>query len=111
MNSGKLWPISKDVISNEVNVSLVSKKNIDFNNRNIAIFHKNFVYFQKLIKTEIRIDRLKNEIKNNLPKINISSTDLFIHIRSGDIFKYKSNLYINYAQPPLCFYQRIIILL
>ena len=108
LNSRKHWPLSQDVTSNEVNISLISPKNIDFKNRNMAIFHKNCIYFQKLIKTEIRIDRLKNEIKKNLPKMKLSSEDLFIHIRSGDIFKYKSNSYINYAQPPLCFYQRII---
>ena len=108
LNEQKIWPISQNVISNKVNISLISKNKIDFKNRNIAMFDKNYVYFQKLIKPEIRIDRLKNEIKKNLPKININSTDLFIHIRSGDIFKYKSNRFINYAQPPLCFYKSII---
>ena len=51
---------------------------------------------------------MKNEIKKNLPKIYINPEDLFIHIRSGDIFKYKANNAMNYAQPPLCFYQSIL---
>ena len=49
---------------------------------------------------------IKNEIKKNLPHVKIEPNDLYIHIRSGDVFnpKYEGN----YAQPPLCFYQNII---
>ena len=81
---------------------------MNFKNKNIVTFDKRSIYYQRLIKPEIRIDMLKNEIKRNLPKIKINSTDLFIHIRSGDIFKYMQNINLDYAQPPLCFYQSII---
>ena len=81
---------------------------MNFKKKNIVIFDKKHIYFQRVIKPEIRIDFLKKEIKSNLPKIRINQTDLFIHIRSGDIFKYMQNININYAQPPLCFYQSII---
>ena len=43
----------------------------------------------------------------NLPKVNVNPDDLYIHIRGGDIF----NSLIpcsTYAQPPLCFYEKII---
>ena len=48
-------------------------------------------------------------IKKNLPKIELNTNDLFIHIRSGDIFDYKfHNQNANYAQPPLCFYKSVL---
>ena len=81
---------------------------MNFKNKNIVTFDKRSIYFQRVIKPELRIHILKNEIKRNLPKLEINSTDLFIHIRSGDIFKYMPNINIDYAQPPLCFYQSII---
>ena len=66
------------------------------------------VYSQKVIIPEIRINKLKNEIYKNLPKINIDDKDLYIHVRGGDIFKCKKCKDINYSQPPLCFYQKIL---
>ena len=108
LNSKKNWPISQNITSKKINISIISKKNLDFKNKNIVTFDKKNIYFQRVIKPEIRIDLLKNEIKKNLPKIKINQTDLFIHIRSGDIFKYRPNINSNYAQPPLCFYQSII---
>jgi hypothetical protein len=60
-----------------------------------------------LIKPVIKINFIKNEIINNLPKINISENYLFIHIRSGDAFKNKKP-HKDYAQPPLCFYISIL---
>ena len=81
---------------------------MDFKNKSIVTFDKRSIYFQRIIKPEIRIALFKNEIKKNLPKIKTNQTDLFIHLRSGDIFKYRPNINFNYAQPPLCFYQSII---
>jgi len=64
-------------------------------------FYDIIIYFYK-IKSKLRIHLLKDEIVNNLPKLNVSKNDLYIHIRSGDIFK--NNIHKPYAQPPLCFY-------
>ena len=108
LNSEKTWPISHSVISDKINITLIHKENIDFNNKNICIFDKNYIYFQRVFKPEIRIDLLRKEIKKYLPHIKINPEDLFIHIRSGDIFKYKFSRDSNYAQPPLCFYQSIL---
>lgn len=49
---------------------------------------------------------IKREILNNLPKCNSNPNDLYIHIRSGDIFESPRNN--SYSQPPLCFYQKIL---
>ena len=61
LNSKKKWPISKKIISHKINISFISKRNFDFTNKNIVIFDKRSIYFQRVIKPEIRIDMLKNE--------------------------------------------------
>ena len=43
----------------------------------------------------------------NLPKVETNPKDLYIHIRSGDIFK-RFNPHMSYSQPPLCFYESVI---
>ena len=55
------------------------------------------IFFRSLI--------LKNEIKRNLPKINVKKNDLYIYIRSGDNFNKNGNLY---SPAPYCFYQKIL---
>ena len=54
----------------------------------------------------IRMNILKNEILSNLPKYNANPNDLYINIRSGDVFI--RTIHDKYAQPPLCFYKKII---
>ena len=65
-----------------------------------------FLNYYAIIKPKIRFNVFKDEIKRNLPKVIIDPDDLYIHIRSGDIF----NVYINtlYSQPPLCFYKKVL---
>ena len=64
-------------------------------------------YFPIFIKTQIRIQYLKEEILRNVPKVNIDPNALYINIRGGgDIFRPKPNRH--YSQPPLCFYEKII---
>ena len=109
LNSEERWPISQSIISNKINITFISKIKVDFNNSNFDIFDRENIYFQRVFKPEIRIDLLKNDIKKNLPKIELNPNDLFIHIRGGDIFEYKfHNRNANYAQPPLCFYKSIL---
>ena len=47
----------------------------------------------------------------NLPELNISKNDLIMHFRSSDIFQHQNNPVHapDYAQPPLCFYERILL--
>ena len=54
----------------------------------------------------MRLRIIREEVLNNIPKYNISPDDLYINIRSGDIFVKAINN--DYSQPPLCFYQKII---
>lgn len=108
LNSNYKWPISQNISNGKMNISLISTINIDLNKNCIIIFDKKLIYFQKVFKPEIRINILKTEIKRYLPEIKINENDLYIHIRGGDIFGYKAKGNINYAQPPLCLYIKVI---
>ena len=94
------------------NKTKIPKSNITIE---IGEYNKSFIFFNEsqrlffsffIFKPEIRINYLRDEIISNLPLINISDNYLYIHVRSGDIFKLKVNRY--YAQPPLCFYEQIL---
>ena len=54
-----------------------------------------------------RSNVFRNEMLNNIPNYESHENDLYIHIRSGDIF---NDIIPNksYPQPPLCFYDSII---
>ena len=108
INSNNKFPISKNFTYNKTTIDFISPLNIDLSQKNIFIFDKGLIYFQNVFRPEIRLDSLKNEIKKNLPKIIIDERDLYIHIRSGDIFHYNNYKDINYAQPPLCFYISVL---
>jgi hypothetical protein len=108
INSNNKFPISQNFTYNKTTIDFISPLNIDLSQKNIFIFDKGLIYFQNVFRPEIRLDSLKNEIKKNLPKIIIDERDLYIHIRSGDIFHYNNYKDINYAQPPLCFYISVL---
>ena len=108
LNSDMNWPIKDNINIDNLNITIISPSNINFKDEKIICFNPYFVYSQKVIIPEIRINKLKDEIYKNLPKINIDAEDLYIHVRGGDIFKCKGCKDINYSQPPLCFYKKII---
>lgn len=88
---------------------IIEKKNINNINKYDTIIDKtfSFFYYSKYINPKFRVNLLRKEIIKNLPKISISIkvNDLFIFIRSGDIFV---KPYSGYKQPPLCFYKKVI---
>ena len=108
LNSYFKWPISQNISYGKMNISLISTKSINLKKDSIIIFDRKLIYFQKVFKPEIRINILKTEIKRYLPEIKVNENDLYIHIRGGDIFGYKAKGNINYAQPPLCLYLKVI---
>jgi len=106
LNSEYNWYI-KQFISDKFNISLISNSQVNCSNISIwCLDLKAFYMFPKVIKSEVRLNKLKDEIIRNLPQIQTNISDLYIHIRSGDVFFG----YVNraYAQPPLCFYKYII---
>lgn len=64
------------------------------------------MFFPRVIIPQVRTELIKLEILRNLPMVKIESDELFIHIRGGDIFR--SIVDNVYAQPPLCFYEKIL---
>ena len=100
------WFIRKKININNNNFSLSIKEYI-INKTNETLYRTNKLFATKFIfRTDIRINLIRNEIMRNLIKIKSSNKYLYIHIRGKDIFKNKPNIF--YAQPPLCFYQKII---
>ena len=75
-------------------------------NDNILCLSIGFL-FPAIVIPEIRFQLFKREILSNLPYVKIHPESLYIHIRGGDIFK-TYNPHPTYAQPPLCFYKKII---
>ena len=108
LNSEMNWPLKNNVVVDNINITIISPSHTDLTNKKIINFDPFSVYYQKVFRPELRINKLKKEILKNLPKISIDPDDLYIHIRGGDIFKCKSCKDINYAQPPFCFYHKII---
>lgn len=58
------------------------------------------------INSKMRLSIIRDEIFKNIPKYKAFPYDLYINIRSGDIFLNSINRH--YSQPPLCFYDKII---
>ena len=115
LNNKAFWFLKRPIKLEETNIT-IKTQNFDRHNNlkiikelnsGIILFNSFnvFFYFYK-IKPNIRIILLRDEIINNLPKFNISKKDLYIHLRSGDI--YKKNAHGKYSQPPLCFYSNIL---
>ena len=108
LNQNKFWFINKTINIKYKNFT-IKGGNYSYFNNSIVLYHKPWKIYRSFffnIKSPIRIYLLRNHIINNLPKMKIDREDLFIHIRSGNVFK---NYFHNkYAQPPLCFYTNIL---
>ena len=104
--NSKNWFIKKKIVDkiHKLKIYVDSINNIKYKD---TIFDRttNFYYYSNYIFPKLKIDLIKNEILNNLPKINTDSHDLYIYIRSGDIF---IRPHPKYTQPPLCFYEKIL---
>ena len=90
--------------------NIIIKKNngVNCSHPYIACLKISFFYFYRFNNTqpELRMYVLQEEIYNNIPKYKSNNDDLYIHFRSGDIFK--PNPHNGYVQPPLCFYEQIL---
>ena len=100
------WPIVDDIFTENINIYFISPYQIECDDKAVLCADYEPFFYLRVVKPEIRISLFKKEVKRNLPMINTDRNDLYIHIRSGDIFKKRPNTH--YAQPPLCFYQKIL---
>ena len=100
--------INNSIYYKEFNITIEVNKTVNCSEEGVVCAPTGFFLFYryKNFVPNNRFFVLQNEILNNIPKIKTDINDLYIHIRSGDIFENNINKY--YAQPPLCFYEKII---
>ncbi|OHT05922.1 hypothetical protein TRFO_26207 [Tritrichomonas foetus] len=86
------------------------KKLDQYNLSQSNYLHGNFYYQQYypyFKNTEDMVKIIQSIVNPSIPSVDIDKDALYIHIRSGDIFKrFVPN--IKYGQPPLCFYTTIL---
>lgn len=109
LNKKYYWFIKNNIVYKKFNMIIEVGDEKDYINKNILIDRtNNFFWYSNYIKPKFKTEIIKHEILRNLPKMLTDSNNLFIYIRSGDIFGYAYNDFKNYYQPPLCFYQIIL---
>ena len=100
------WYVKKRIFYGKNNISIEVGEKKKLENISSLYYNSPSIYYTFFdIKPEIRIDLIRNEIIQNLNKVNVDKEDLYIHIRSGDIFIFAHS---PYAQPPFCFYKTIL---
>ena len=108
LNENTYWFIKNNITIQNINLSTSANKHKNFNGNSSLIYDSFKIYFYMFIfKPEIRINFLRDEILSNIPKITTNHNDLYIHIRSGNIFN-GIRVHRSYTQPPLCFYRNIL---
>lgn len=108
INNAHHWYIKDKIVTNYVNIEMINDSVINCNNsETMCIQGAPWIITPQVIWPEIRLGLIKSEIMKNLPKKKTSPKDLYIHIRSGDIYR-RFYPHSSYSQPPLCFYKSII---
>ena len=107
LNKEYYWFIKNQIF--DKNKMIIKIKNKIFFQNAGSIIDKSYIfyYYINYFKPDLKVKLLNKEVLKNIPKIIINNNDLYIYIRSGDIFKTKKP-HNNYSQPPLCFYHKII---
>lgn len=106
LDSKANWFIKNRIIDKNYKMTIEIKNREKYRNNNVIFDYSKFMYnYLKYIKPEFKTNILKNEIISNIPKIKTQGNELYIFIRSGNIFIKPHYLY---AQPPLCFYEKVI---
>ena len=106
--NGTLENIIKNPIYNkEYNILILPNSYENKTKIDIKIHFTNIFFFKYKKKPNlVKLNIIREEVLNNIPKYFADPKDLYINIRSGEIFVNVINKY--YSQPPLCFYQKII---
>jgi hypothetical protein len=106
LNKNFYWFIKNKILDKEYNITIEIGEEKNYRNKSVLIdYTYSFFFYFNVFEPRYRPEVLKNELLNNLPKIKVSPNDLYIYVRSGDIF---INFDKGYIQPPLCFYQELI---
>ena len=101
------WYLKNKIINKQFKIFIEPKFKKCLDKLNIIIEETYiFFYFSHILFPIKRVNVIRKEIMRNLPNLKVNCNDLFIHIRSGDIFK-GSLPHRKYVQPPFCFYRNI----
>ena len=101
----KNWHIKNPIISKKPKLTIQLGTNIDCNEKNTACMPLYSFFFPFVARFQLRFNVIKDEILRNIPKLVTEPNDLYIHFRTGNIFRI---IHYFYAQPPFCFYDKII---
>ena len=105
---GRKWLIVNPIYIENTNITIIQGSNVDCEKKDIVcIYRIAQIYYYMVAIPKLRISLMKSEILKNLPKVDINKGDLYIHMRGGDIF-IADPPHHGYAQPPLCFYEKVI---
>ena len=102
--------INKAILYKKKNITIEPNQTFNLKENNSIIFNVYFFYFNnfRFLRNLNRFYIFKKQLLNNVPKVMTHPDDLYIYIRSGDIFGQFKNAIQNYYQPPLCFYIKIL---
>ena len=102
--------INKAILYKKKNITIEPNQTFNSKENNSIIFNVYFFYFNnfRFLRNLNRFYIFKKQLLNNVPKVMTHPDDLYIYIRSGDIFGQFKNAIQNYYQPPLCFYIKIL---
>ena len=105
--TSRKWLITNPINIQKLNLTIMLGT-ANCNDENVLCFREGFLdpFFVEIVRPQIRTQYLKEELLRNLPNVKTEPNDLYIHIRGGDIFD--AHPVVEYAQPPLCFYDKII---
>ena len=90
----------EDFDAGDVHVKIL-KENEDKTRLIIGQFYNPYIKINRTI-----VDTFKQEFYKYIPNITVGENDLYIHIRSGDV--YNMFPHEQYSQPPLAFYSDIL---
>ena len=107
-NLNRQWLFKNPVYIKEINIKVSLGSNADCNDDNIVCLQGGRwdPFYVEIARPEVRIQYLRDELLNNLPNVNTELDELYVHFRGGDAFR-ENNPPFEYAQPPLCFYEKI----
>ena len=102
------WLIRNPIIIDKLGIIIMQSSKVDCEKDDILCLYEIFwnIYYPQIVLPQVRIHLIKDELLRNLPYVRIDPESLYIHIRGGDV--YRDLPPSNYAQPPLCFYEKII---
>ena len=110
LNKNIYWFITNNTVDTNNNMIIELGDIQNYRNKSGIIIDNtnNFFLYYGYYRPQYRINIIKDQILQNLPKIIVNPNELKIYIRSGDVFGKISLSMSGYYQPPLCFYKNII---